>query len=64
MREEVREFLLAGAKLLEIQEGTLNEAERDGVTYCVHQLEKKYDLPPPSDDPPLAATLSNFPSID
>ena len=64
MRQEVQEFLLAGKKLLETQDGALNDAEREGVAYCVHELERKYDLPSGSDDPPIATTFSNFPPIN
>ena len=64
MRQEVEEFLRAGKTLLENQDGSLNDAEREGVAYCVHELERKYDLPPRFDDPPIATTFSNFPPID
>jgi hypothetical protein len=63
IREEVQAFLQASQSFLIFKQCTpLTSSERKAIATIVPMLGS--DSKPPTDDPPLATTLSNLPLID
>jgi hypothetical protein len=60
MRQEVREYLRASARLfgLAYQEHALTEAEREAIVSYAHELDKMFNLPREQDGQPLPARYS------